>query len=391
MHLQRTNGFLSFAFLFLLVAPFAAQVQSPQTLADQYSTAERVKRPGWWPTKGTASKNDYAPPNVCTRCHSDIAVSQKTTPMARTAMTPANAEPLRSHQKINLTQGPYTYQMTPNSAGETYSVITDKQTVSDPLTWAFGTGNHGQSYLFEHEGSLYEGRISYYSSSKSFGLTPNHPTVAADSMDKALGRKIPSAEAQKCFGCHTTASTVSGLFTPAKATPGVTCEVCHGPGAAHTAAEKNGFREEGAGLVLNPKNLSPGDSVDFCGACHRTWWDVTQDGLIGTGTLRFPAYRLEKSRCWGNGDSRITCVACHDPHQPLVKDLASYDSHCLGCHLTPSSHREPEHPGAACPVAQKDCVTCHMPKYETPDMHTKFTDHMIRVVRKQDGKDIIPE
>jgi formate-dependent nitrite reductase cytochrome c552 subunit len=27
------------------------------------------------------------------------------------------------------------------------------------------------------------------------------------------------------------------------------------------------------------------------------------------------------------------------------------------------------------------CVTCHMPKYEVQDMHYKFTEHMIRVVK----------
>jgi hypothetical protein len=368
-----------------------ARAQSPATIADQFSTAERVKKPGWWPTKGDAPKNDYTDAAACTRCHSEIAASQKTTPMSRTSRSPANSELLRAREKITLTQPPYTYQMTPKPDGETYSVIGDKQTVSEPLTWAFGTGNHGQSYLFNHEDALYEGRISYYSSSQSFGLTPNHPTTPAESLEKAIGRKVSGAEAQKCFGCHTTASTVSGKFTAEKSTPGITCEVCHGPGAAHVAMESNGFREEGAGLVLNPKHLAPSDSVDFCGACHRTWWDVNQDGLVGIGTLRFPAYRLEKSRCWGKGDARITCVACHDPHQQLVKDAGSYDQKCLSCHAATASQSKADHPGAACPVATKDCVTCHMPKYETPDMHTKFTDHMIRVVRKEGGKDVIPE
>lgn len=391
MRLDRLSRFPVYIFLAWLMVQAFAHAQSPQTLADQFPTAERVKKSGWWPTKGTAAKDDYAPPGVCARCHADIAAAQKTTPMAGTAMAPANSKFLRTQQEITLTQDPYTYEMNSNGDGETYSITAGKQTISDPLTWAFGTGNHGQSYLFDHQGSLYEGRISYYNSSQSFGLTPNHPTTPADSLDKAIGRKISSPEAQKCFGCHTTASTISGVFTPAKAIPGVTCEVCHGPGAAHAAAEKNGFRDEGAGLILNPKHLSPADSVDFCGACHRTWWDVNQDGLLGIGTLRFPAYRLEKSRCWGNGDPRVTCVACHDPHQPLVKDSVAYDQRCLSCHVTSAAQSKADHPGGLCPVAQKNCATCHMPKYETPDMHTKFTDHMIRVVKKQDGKDVIPE
>ena len=365
-----------------LLVSFAARSQSPQTIADQFSTAERLKKPGWWPTKGSADRDEHVGAAACARCHSDIAATQKTTPMARTAMVPLDSEFLRSHDKADLPQPPYTYQLARTAEGEVYTTTDGQQTIAEPLTWAFGTGTHGQSYLFQHQGSLYETRLTFYQSSKTFGLTPNHPLTPAESLEKAIGRRIPDAEAQKCFGCHTTASTVVGEFQPSKATPGVTCEVCHGPGAAHAAAEKNGFRDEGAALVINPARLSPADSVDFCGACHRTWWDVTQDGFKGIQTLRFPAYRLEKSRCWGKGDARITCIGCHDPHQQLVKEPAFYDQKCLSCHQISGAPPKADHPGAACIVSTKDCVTCHMPKYETPEMHTQFTDHMIRIVRK---------
>ena len=365
-----------------LLVSFATRAQSPQTIADQFSTAERLKKPGWWPTKGDAPRDEYVGSAACARCHADVAAAQKTTLMARTAMPAVDSELLRSHQKAELSQGPYTYQLTRGAEEEIYTSSDGQQKISEPLTWAFGTGNHGQSYLFQHDGSLYETRLTYYQSSQSFSLTPNHPLTPAETVEKSIGRRVSSGEAQKCFGCHTTASTVSGVFAPAKATPGIGCEVCHGPGAAHAAAEKNGFTDEGAAFVLNPARLNPADSVDFCGACHRTWWDVTQDGFVGIETLRFPAYRLEKSRCWGKGDSRITCIACHDPHQLLAKEPASYDQKCLSCHQGSGSKANADHPGAACTVSTKNCVTCHMPKYETPEMHTKFTDHMIRVVQK---------
>jgi hypothetical protein len=29
---------------------------------------------------------------------------------------------------------------------------------------------------------------------------------------------------------------------------------------------------------------------------------------------------LPLSKCWGNGDERLTCVACHDPHTPTVRE-----------------------------------------------------------------------
>src|SRR5579863_8469311 len=65
-----------------LLVSLAARAQSPQTMADQFSTAERLKKPGWWPTKGTAAKDDYVGAATCARCHYDIATSQKTTHMA---------------------------------------------------------------------------------------------------------------------------------------------------------------------------------------------------------------------------------------------------------------------------------------------------------------------
>jgi hypothetical protein len=33
----------------------------------------------------------------------------------------------------------------------------------------------------------------------------------------------------------------------------------------------------------------------------------------------------------------------------------------------------------ACPVGVKLCVTCHMPKFKNPLLHTTFTDHWIRI------------
>jgi hypothetical protein len=119
--------------------------------------------------------------------------------------------------------------------------------------------------------------------------------------------------------------------------------------------------KQGAVEIKDPADLSSSDSVDFCGACHSTWADVVAAAAKpGPGKIRFQPFGLEQSRCWGtNGDARITCVACHDPHRPLVHEPSAYDSKCLACH---------------------GLVTCHMPKYELPQTHAVFTDHEIRVV-----------
>lgn len=136
-----------------------------------------------------------------------------------------------------------------------------------------------------------------------------------------------------------------------------------------------------ATLILNPTRLNPSDSVDYCGACHRTSADVALMGIKGILTLRFPAYRLERSRCWGkNGDARVTCIACHDPHVQLVREATAYDGKCLQCHAdTRSAKSEAASHIPVCPTGKSGCVECHMPKHEIPEMHTTFTDHRIGV------------
>ena len=163
--------------------------------------------------------------------------------------------------------------------------------------------------------------------------------------------------------------------------PGVTCEACHGPGADHVAAMKADV-EGGEGFIMNPAHLDRTASVDFCGSCHLTWVDVELGGAMGSPTVRFPAYRLQNSRCWEKGDARITCVACHDPHRPLVRDAAYYDQKCLGCHVSGVGTRPTQdHPGKACPQSDHNCASCHMPKQNAVSSHNRFTDHDIRVVR----------
>lgn len=151
-------------------------------------------------------------------------------------------------------------------------------------------------------------------------------------------------------------------------------------------AMKAGEDEQISPTIMNPAHLSSADSVDFCGACHRTSADVTSEmpsNMRGAGlvSLRFQPYRLEKSRCWKeNGDTRTTCVACHDPHRPLVRDLKAYDSKCLACHSPKSEPQGVKLPQTVCKVATENCASCHMPKYEVPGTHAKFTDHFIRIV-----------
>lgn len=344
------------------------------------ATEDRVQSPGWWPTKGTAPRREFVGAAECAKCHSKEAQAQAATPMAHASTQAANSEILHDHAGLSLQLGPYDYQVSYNNDATTYSVSNTHDSISAPLAWAFGFGQKGQTYLYQRNGAFYESRLSFYKTLQNLDLTTGHSTTTPDNLESALGRRLDVEEARHCFGCHTTASSTDNRFDPAQLTPGVTCESCHGPGAKHVATMKTGKIEDGRRAILNPAPLSPFASVDFCGACHRTWADVLQAGTVGVINARFQPYRLESSRCWRQGDARLTCTACHNPHQQLVRDAGSYDQNCLSCHLaSPTAKPTRDHPGAACPVSIKNCVTCHMPQVELPTLHAPFTDHRIRI------------
>jgi len=66
----------------------------------------------------------------------------------------------------------------------------------------------------------------------------------------------------------------------------------------------------------------------------------------------------------------------------LATEASAYDEKCLACHVKSAAMKATaDHPGAACPVNTSNCTSCHMAKYEVPQMHSLFTDHRIRVVR----------
>jgi hypothetical protein len=364
--------------IFVLLTAFECRAQVPATMFDQMSTEDHLKQAGWWPTKPAASRDDYVGSAACADCHATLVKGQNQHSMAHTAMLPKDS-PILAQGEAKYKNGAFNYDIQQQNGREVYSVTDGADTISTPLLWAFGSGNLGQSYLFERSGDLFEARMSFLPGI-GFDLTPGHPKVS-DSLQHAIGRAVPPDEQVKCFGCHTVGSSAGKHFDPLQAMLGISCEGCHGPGAAHVAMAKAGVGGT-PGMIFNPAHLTPPQSLDFCGACHRAWWDVAN--VTDIHAVRFPALRLEQSKCWGNGDARLVCTTCHDPHQALAREASAYDGKCLACHLSNSAQKKDAvHIAAACPVATKDCSSCHLPKYELPGMRLTFTDHKIRVVKSK--------
>ena len=310
--------------------------------------------------------------------------------MAEAATPAANSEILHAHSDLTDQRAAFHYELSASPQSVNFSVSDGAQSLSATIAWAFGLGHKGQTYIYARDGGFYESHLSFYKSLQSLDLTTGHDAANPDDLNSAMGRWLDASEARRCFGCHTTASSIGNKFDASHLTPGVQCESCHGPGAAHVAAMKAGKIEQGRAAILNPRRLDPVASVDFCGACHRTWADVilTQPpGSTNVMNVRFQPYRLEDSKCWrgSQSDARLQCTACHNPHEQLNTDTVSYDGKCLSCHAptgpTAIAGSAVAGSGKTCPVAKTNCVSCHMPQVEVPTVHAAFFDHRIRVVR----------
>lgn len=386
--------FAFFTVLFwLALDPLAANSVLGQSQAEDVPSATeiRVLDPGWWPTKGSGKREEYVGSAACQACHREISESQPNTPMAH-ALTQAGPSAFDelSTGALHFSIGPYQYELARTPEGAVFSVTDGSQSTSAPVAWIFGNGQFGQTYILQQGGSFFESRLSYYRQIHGLDFTTGNPRAVPGSLATALGRRLLSHELPLCFGCHSTRASADGHFDPAHLVAGVSCEACHGPGAQHVAAMNLAQGASSSTFIMNPARLGPVASVDYCGACHRTAVDVSLMKLSGILTLRFPAYRLERSRCWGTGDARLTCSRCHDPHQSLVRDPGAYDRNCLACHAGKMGSEVAHRPqvgmararnGRVCPVAQKNCVSCHMPQYTIPEMHTTFTDHKIAIHR----------
>lgn len=309
--------------------------------------------------------------------------------MALTVARAADAEVLHAHPYLKFERGRYKYEIVTSAAESTYTVTDGSRSLSALLSWAFGAGPVGQSYLYLRDGHWYEARASFFGTLNNLQFTPGRALSAPRDLEEATSRPVSNRDVVRCFRCHATGVSSEYTVDTSRLQLGISCEACHGPGGNHVATMETEIfvmgvprGETDQRFIFNPRRLDPTSSVEFCGACHSTWWDVRLSGANGHATLLSPAYRLVNSKCWGKGDLRLACTTCHDPHAPRERQPEAYDAKCLACHLRETaSLPSAGHPGRACPVSRSKCTSCHMPKVDVPDLHYAITDHEIRIAR----------
>ncbi len=334
---------------------------------------------------GKPDANGYVGNEACAKCHGAISESYKNTAMAH-ASGPATD---------NLIAGDFSHQ----ASGVNYRIYSDAGTVwlsfdrpGDPtvhgkreLLYYIGQGRRGRTYLFSDDGFIFESPVNWYTDRHMWDMAPAYGNA------HEIPMTLPALTS--CLDCH-----VSGIQPPINGTEnrykmpvfayaGVTCERCHGPGAAHATG----------GPVVNPARIAADRRDQVCMQCHlegnaaieragkhlyeyrpgddlsdyiRYYIMVDSRSPNLRAASQFEA--LAQSTCKKKSGDAMSCTSCHDPHRsiPAQERVSFYREKCLACH---GAALEAKHH-----VDQPDCTSCHMPAALSSDVaHTEVTDHRI--------------
>jgi Tfp pilus assembly protein PilF len=337
------------------------------------------------PHPDTKQANSDVGDHACARCHTAIYDSYERTSMAHAsgpaidALTPAEFTHKESgvHYRIYNEDG---------HAWLSFERSGDPQVRGKrELLYYIGSGRRGRSYLFETASFLFESPVNWYANRHTWGMAPAYQSA------REMPLNLPAYTS--CLHCH-----VSGMQPPLSGTEnhypqppfvhgGISCERCHGPGAAHVDG----------GAIVNPAKLAPARRDEICMQCHlegkvaierpgrhvyefrpgdsladfiRYFVLVSANG-DGLGAVS-QVEALAQSQCKKKSGDAMSCMSCHDPHRsPSADERGSYyRAKCLACHGAEfGAKHHADHP---------DCIACHMPASLSTDIaHTEVTDHRI--------------
>jgi hypothetical protein len=326
---------------------------------------------------GAPARNGKA---TCVTCHRAEAEAQPKTAMGIGLELPPDQAPLRKHAKLTLDSNGYHYEINRTDGESIYSVSDGSGSLTLPIRYALGV--HNLTFVLEYQGKFYESLATYYQKPDALGITMGDEKMRPHNLTEAMGRLNSEQEIMSCFNCHGTGGVNQGKLSLATLKPGLNCEHCHTGADAHQQGMAAG---KTAPAPRKLGEMAAEEMSNFCGQCHRTWASVVGLRLFGQKNVRFQPYRLANSQCFLGDDKRIRCTACHNPHVDLVREDAYYDRACLACHNLKTQAAVASAARKTCPVADKNCVTCHMPKVQVPGSPAIFTDHDIRVVHAGDS------
>jgi hypothetical protein len=361
----------------------------------------RVRKQGEQETQ----RPGYAGDDACKSCHREQSVTFAATAHHLTSQLPNAASVLGSFKEgsnvltISRPGGDgapgVDYRMEKKASGYYETAMTESagrtETRSERIGIVIGSGVRGQSYLYWRGDELYELPVSYWSDGRQWINSPgfgNGPPI------------FDRPASPRCLECHVTyleplsPDPAENRYDRVTLVTGISCEVCHGPGAKHAALHRNGVHASSSGeMILNPARFSRDRQVDMCALCH----NGAQQTRMGEAFSYTPGEPLDeylganpadaaprpdvhanqvgllkRSRCY-IGSAKMSCSTCHDVHAP-EQTAASYSSRCLSCHRVESCGME-EKMGAK---IAGNCIDCHMPVLQTNAIVSETAEKTIR-------------
>ena len=236
-----------------------------------------------------------------------------------------------------------------------------------------GSGKIGQSYLFWRGDRLFQLPVSHYSATDKWINSPGFRDGEAFFERTIIAR---------CLECHATyfqsAGHADNIHGKNDQILGVTCERCHGPGAAHAQEHRQNDQTPDRDPIVHPGLLQRDQVLDLCGQCHSDTGPPLKDpfsfrpGAVLSDYYAPPAQdklkssgvhaanqvgRLKSSACYA-GSPEMSCATCHDPHALERGDTRLFSQRCRECHAVEACDMSPE----LGQVALNNCIDCHMPR-----------------------------
>ncbi len=355
-----------------------------------------------------AAENAYVDPSACAGCHQKIAETYRRTGMGRAFYVPKPEDQAAATFYHKASDRYYTMLRRDGRYYQRRHQIgydgRETNAVEKEIHFIMGSGSHARSYLHRTpQGRIVELPLGWYAERGGFwAMSPGY--------DRPAHQDFRRRVTYDCMFCHNGyprlepgagASGRESIF-PERLPEGIDCQRCHGPGGEHVRAAAAGAKPDPIrAAIVNPARLSPQRQLELCMQCHLestsfrlpnsiqryerdafsyrpgqplAAFVIHFDHPAGAGhddkfEIAHAAWRLRKSACFQNSGGRMTCSACHNPHD-IPRGAAAVEHYAQACR---TCHGLDQH------TRQTGCPDCHMPKRRAEDVvHTVMTDHFIQ-------------
>ncbi len=287
--------------------------------------------------------------------------------------------------------------------GDEYFVEVNGKPYSIPYTFGW---EPLQQYLIDFgQGKLQALNIAWDTEKKQwFALNPKEDLKHGDWLHWTGGAMNWNT---MCADCHSTNLkqnyfAEADSFNTTWSAINVSCESCHGPGAAHVEfMESDSALIAGIERIRSDLSLTAGTSqkvqINQCAQCHARRqemdadYDHTGDFLnhfspdfihpelyFEDGQIKDEVYvygSFLQSKMYANG---VKCSDCHDPHSLKLKASITDNTLCMSCHVP--AYNSPSHTFHKANTEASQCVSCHMTGQTYMEVDFR-RDHSFRVPR----------